>query len=56
MIKLPLGVTRASEKTIKILIEIGALYIDDTGIHANEPGMYPKKEEIPDTDRKSEQG
>lgn len=31
----------------RYLTEIGALYVDETGIHANEPGIYPKKQEIP---------
>lgn len=47
MIKLPKWVKKANRKTIRYLIGIGALYVDNTGIHANEPGIYPKKEEIP---------
>lgn len=41
-------VKRAEEATIKALIMIGALYIDDTGIHANEPGIYSNKESTSD--------
>lgn len=44
MIILPQGTIRASESTIKALINIGALYLDETGIHASEPGIYPKQE------------
>lgn len=47
MIKLPLEMKKASRKTVRYLIGIGALYVDEAGIHANEPGIYPKKEEIP---------
>lgn len=47
MIKLPKWVKKSNGKTVKYLIRIGALCVDDTGIHANEPGIYPKKEEIP---------
>lgn len=47
MIQLPFGNNMASEGTIKELISMGVLYIDEDGIHANEPGIYPKKEEIP---------
>lgn len=47
MIKIPFGAGQASEETVKYLMEIGAIYADETGIHANEPGIYPKKEEIP---------
>lgn len=47
MIKLPYGMKMASESTVNALISIGALYVDETGIHANEPGIYPKKEKIP---------
>lgn len=32
-IKLPFNVTKASEGTIKRLIELGYLYVDDEGIH-----------------------
>ncbi len=41
-------VKRAEESTIKALIVIGALYIDDTGIHASEPGIYSNKESTHD--------
>ena len=33
-------VKRADEAIIQKLVEIGALYIDDTGIHAGTPGVY----------------
>ena len=36
-------VERADESLIKTLVAIGALYIDETGIHAGEPGNYPNK-------------
>lgn len=39
---------RASEATIKALVAIGALYVDDTGIHAGEPGVYPKEKSTHD--------
>ena len=39
---------RASEATIKALVAIGALYVDDTGIHASEPGIYSKEESTHD--------
>ena len=47
MIKLPAGMKQVSNYVVSLLIAIGALYVDETGIHANEPGVYPKKEEIP---------
>lgn len=47
MISLPLGENKASDDVVNVLVSIGALYKDETGIHANEPGIYPKKEEIP---------
>lgn len=47
MIQLPLGNNMASENTIKELISMGVLYTDETGIHANKPGIYPKQENIP---------
>lgn len=47
MIKNPFGTKRANKSIIKALMLIGALYVDETGIHANEPGIYPKKEKIP---------
>lgn len=40
-------IKKASEETINFLISIGALYMNETGIHANEPGIYPKQEKIP---------
>ena len=39
------AIPRASECTIKYIVLTGAIYIDETGIHANEPGIY--KIEIP---------
>ena len=30
------------------LVAIGALYVDDTGIHASEPGTYSNKESTSD--------
>lgn len=47
MIWLSFGNNRASENMIKTLVSTGALYIDETGIHANEPGIYPRQQEIP---------
>lgn len=47
MIKLPSEMKKASRKTVRYLMGIGALHMDETGIHANEPGIYPKKQEIP---------
>lgn len=48
MIKLLLGIKRASESMVNALISIRALYLDEEGfIRANKPGIYPKKEEIP---------
>lgn len=34
------NIARANEATIQKLVEIGALYIDETGIHAGTPGVY----------------
>jgi hypothetical protein len=45
MIRFILGVKRAKGNVVKALVSIGALYIDETGIHANKPGIY--KIEIP---------
>lgn len=47
MIKLPSKMKKASRKMVRYLMGIGALYVDETGIHANEPGIYPKRQEIP---------
>lgn len=47
MLKLPLSSKRASEETVKVLVSIGALYVDEKGIHASEPGIYTAKENIP---------
>lgn len=33
-------VKRANESTIQKLVKIGALYVDETGIHAGAPGVY----------------
>lgn len=33
---------QASKETINALISIGALYVDETGIHSSDPGIYPK--------------
>ena len=41
-------VKRADEAMVKALIAIGALYVDDDGIHANESGIYPKKKSTHD--------
>ena len=41
-------VKRVDESTVKALIAIGALYVDDTGIHANESGIYPKEKSTHD--------
>ena len=41
-------IKRASEATIMALVAIGALYVDDTGIHASEPGTYSNKESTSD--------
>lgn len=43
MIKLPYGTERTREETIKMLVSIGALYIDENGLHASDPGVYPKR-------------
>lgn len=48
MIKHIGAIERASEATIMELVEIGALNIDDTGIHASEPGIYPKEKSTHD--------
>ena len=45
--KLSVRAERASENTIKSLMAIGALYVDETGIHASEPGIYPRQRKIP---------
>lgn len=55
MIKLLVRAEAASENAIKALVNVGALYVNETGIHASDPGAYPKKGSIP-ADRKSEQG
>lgn len=41
-------VKRADGVIIKALVAIGALYVDDTGIHASEPGTYSNKESTSD--------
>lgn len=47
MIKLPFNVTKASADTTIKLMVIGALQVGRDGLCANEPGIYPKQEEIP---------
>lgn len=47
MINLPMKYEKANDSTINFLIGIGALYVDETGIHANGIGVYSKKEKIP---------
>lgn len=34
------NIVRANESTIQKLVEIGALYVDETGIHDGAPGVY----------------
>lgn len=46
------GIKRANENIINYLIKIGALYTDDDGIHASNPGIYPKKS-LPQTANQS---
>ena len=41
-------VKRVDESTVKALIAIGALYVDDDGIHAGESGIYPKEKSTHD--------
>lgn len=43
MLKIPFGTERASESMVKFLLSIGALYTDETGIHASEPGIYGRE-------------
>lgn len=45
MLKIPFGIERASESMVEYLLSIGALFTDETGIHANEPGIYKSEEE-----------
>lgn len=47
MLKIPFGTERASECMVNFLLSIGALFTDETGIHASEPGIYPKQSKIP---------
>lgn len=35
-IKLPFNTTKASEETVKCLITLGYLYVDEDGIHVTE--------------------
>lgn len=51
MMKAICEIKRASEEVINALIAMGALYVDETGIHAGEPGVYPKTRNIPASDR-----
>lgn len=46
-------IPRASQKVVKTLISIGALYVGKDGIHASRDGMYPKTRN-PRTDGQSE--
>ena len=43
MLKIPFGTERASESMVEFLLSIGALYVDESGIHASEPGIYKIK-------------
>lgn len=43
MLKIPFGTERASESMVKLLLSIDALYTDENGIHASEPGIYKLK-------------
>lgn len=43
MLKIPFEMERASESMVEFLLSIGALYVDENGIHANEPGIYRKE-------------
>lgn len=36
MLKLPSGITRADEKLVLKLIDLGILYVDETGVHVSE--------------------
>lgn len=49
MLKIPFETERASESMVEFLLSIGALYADENGLHASEPGIYPKQN--PHTDR-----
>lgn len=42
MIKLLIESQIASERVVEYLINVGALYIDNNGIHASDPGIYPQ--------------
>ena len=42
---LEINAPRADELTVKTLIALGVLYINESGIHTNEPGIYPKPKE-----------
>lgn len=44
MLKIPFGTETASESMVEFLLSIGALYVDENGIHASEPGIYRKEE------------
>ena len=45
--KLACSFPQASKETINALITIGAIYVDRTGIHASNPGIYPQNVNIP---------
>lgn len=54
--EMPFNVSRASAETVLALMVMGALQVGEDGLKASEPGIYPRTENIPATDRKSEQG
>lgn len=43
MLKIPFGTETASESMVEFLLSISALYTDETGIHASEPGIYRRE-------------
>lgn len=44
MLRIPYATERASENMVEFLLSIGALYTDEIGIHASEPGIYRKED------------
>lgn len=60
MIKTIIEAKRASENMVMFLSCIGAIYADESGIHASKEGRYRahchKKKDYPCTDYQSEQG
>lgn len=44
MLKIPFGIERASESMVEFLLSIGALFTDENGIHASEPGIYRRED------------